>query len=265
MTPNPIAHYAGIAWQFARVGVVRKSQLQAEFWFQVVMDCVWYGSHVAVFEVLFLHAPSIAGWAREDFRVLLAFLFVSDAFMMIWLGQMWRFGRDLKEGKLDPVRVRPGATFFLYAFQLFSLEGCLNMAIALGYLGYAIVLAVPVTAGTVWLSVAAVLLCCWARTLVGVLFSLFEIHFVGSDATRLFQETLHATADRPLDIFGARVRAFLTYIVPMGALTPLPAGLVLRRYETVEACLIVAWVGALGVALLYAWHRSFRRYESAMG
>ena len=42
-------------------------------------------------------------------RVLLGYLFVSDAFMMVWLGQMWRFGRDVKDGALDPVRVRPAS------------------------------------------------------------------------------------------------------------------------------------------------------------
>lgn len=260
-----LTRYARIGFQFARVGIVRKSQLQAEFWFQVLMDCIWYGSHVAIFEVLYTHTESIAGWDREAFRVLLGFLFVSDAFMMIWLGQMWRFGRDLKDGKLDPFRVRPGATFFLYAFQQFSIEGCVNMAVALGYLLYAIQRALPVvTAVTVALTCLAIPLCFWARTMVGVLFSMLEIHFVGSDANRFLQEIVHATADRPLDIFGARVRAFLLYAIPTGALTHIPASLVLRRYGLLEGTLTVSWLLLLGVLLLIAWHRSFRRYESAM-
>ena len=107
--PPAPAHRA----QFARVGVVRKSQFRVEFWFQVIMDCLWYATHVGVFEVLYMHVSEIAGWDRDEFRVLLGYLFVSDAFMMVWLGQIWRFGRDLKDGELDPFRVRPAATLFL--------------------------------------------------------------------------------------------------------------------------------------------------------
>lgn len=258
--------HARILWQFARVGVVRKSQLQAEFWCQVLMDCFWYASHVAVFEVLYAHAPDIAGWNREEFRVLLGFLFVSDAFMMIWLGQLWRFGRDLKEGKLDPYRVRPAATFFLYAFQSFSLEGCVNMAVALSYLLCGIGIALPaITPITVLSIVLSVLLSFWVRTVVGVLFSLLELYMLGSDATRFLHELFHAASDRPIDIFSARIRLFLLYIVPIGALTQVPACLVLGRYDLVEAVLSIAWLLALGVLLLIAWHRGFRRYESAMG
>jgi ABC-type uncharacterized transport system permease subunit len=265
MNGRTLVRYVQVLLQLARVGVVRKSQLQAEFWFQVVMDCLWYASHIAVFEVLYSHAPDIAGWDLAAFRVLLGFLFDSDAFMMIWLGQMWRFGRDLKDGKLDPYRVRPGATFFLYAFQQFSVEGCVNMGVAVAYLAYAIGVAVPaLTASVVALTGVAVLLSFWARIVIVALFSLLELYLLGSDAGRFLHDLFHATTDRPIDIFGARTRLFLLYIVPMGALTQIPASLVLQRYGVLEALGAVAWLFALGAGVLVAWHRGFRRYESAM-
>jgi ABC-2 type transport system permease protein len=258
--------YARIAVQLARVGVVRKSQLQVEFWAQVIMDCLWYASHVAVFEVFFMHAPEIAGWDRAEFRVLIGFLFVSDAFMMVWLGQMWRFGRDLKDGKLDPFRVRPASTLFLYAFQQFSLEGCVNLAVSFSYLTYGIGIAIPnITLGGVLIALACVALSCWMRLVVMTLFSLFELYAIGSDATRFFHELFHSASDRPVDVFGARVRAFLIYIIPIGALTTVPAAIVLGHYTALETLATVAWLGVLGFAIFAAWGRAFRNYESAMG
>lgn len=259
-----VLHHVDIARQLARVGIVRKSQLQLEFWSQVIMDCLWYASHVAVFEVLYSHTQDIAGWRRDDFRVLLGFLFVSDAFMMIWLGQMWRFGRELKDGKLDPCRVRPASAFFLFAFQQFSLEGCVNMAVALCYLVYAVCIAAPLTLGTLFITLGALLLCFWARTIVITFFSLFELYMLGSDATRFLHELFHAASDRPVDIFGARVRLLLLYIVPVGALTQIPASLVLGRLSAWQAIGTVSWLFALGVLIFAAWNRGFRRYESAM-
>lgn len=263
---STLLHYLRIARELARVGIVRKSQLQLEFWCQVIMDCFWYASHVAVFEVLYSQVTSIAGWSRAEFRVLIGFLFVSDAFMMIWLSQMWRFGRDLKDGKLDSFRVRPASALFLYGFQQFSLEGCTNMLFAFGYLIYAVSIAVPEPSALTALVLAGcVVLSCWARFVVVTLFAAFEVAWVGSDVMRFMTELLLSGSDRPLDIFGARVRAFLIYVVPVGALTHVPASILLGRYGWLESFGLVAWLIALGVGVAFGWTRAFRRYESAMG
>jgi ABC-type uncharacterized transport system permease subunit len=255
-----------IARELARIGVVRKSQFQVEFWCQVIMDCLWYASHVSVFEVLYTQTPDIAGWNREQFRVLLGFLFVSDAFMMIWLGQMWRFGRDLKDGKLDPFRVRPASSLFLYAFQQFSLEGCVNMLFAASYLGYGVQRALPhVTPATLLLVIFCVALSFWARLVVVTLFSILELYFTGSEAARFVHDLFHAAYDRPLDIFSARVRHLLIYIVPVGALTQVPASIVLGRYDLLDAAFASVWLFGLGLLVFSAWNRSFKHYESAMG
>jgi ABC-2 type transport system permease protein len=261
-----IGHYLRILRAFARVGIVRKSQFQLEFWCQVIMDCLWYASHIAVFEVFYSHVDAIAGWSREEFRVLIGFLFVSDAFMMIWLSQMWRFGRDLKDGKLDPFRVRPVSTLFAYGFQLFSLEGCTNMLFAFGYLVYGVSIAVPeLTVETALTFAVCVMLCCWARFVTVTLFATLEVVLVGSDVMRFMTELMYSAADRPLDIFGARLRAFLIYVIPVGALTHVPASIMLGRYGWQESLFAVAWIMALGAAVAFAWTRAFRSYQSAMG
>jgi ABC-type uncharacterized transport system permease subunit len=261
-----LAQHLRIARELARIGVVRKSQFRIEFACQVIMDCLWYASHVGVFEVLYMHTGDIAGWSRQDFRVLLGFLFVSDAFMMIWLGQMWRFGRDVKDGKLDPFRVRPASSLFLYGFQQFSPEGCVNMLFALGYLAYGVQRALPeITLVTALLTLAAIALSFWARVVVVTLFSMLDLWLLGSDLARFIHDAFHTPSDRPLDIFSARVRLFLMYIVPIGALTQLPASIVLGRFGAVESVASGLWLFALGLLVFASWNRSFRHYESAMG
>jgi ABC-type uncharacterized transport system permease subunit len=263
---STVLHYLRIAGALARVGIVRKSQLQMEFWCQVIMDCIWYASHVAVFEVLYMHVTDIAGWSRDEFRVLMGFLFVSDAFMMIWLSQMWRYGRELKDGKLDAYRVRPVSALFVYGFQQFSLEGCANMLFALAYLIYAVSIAVPdPSALTVPLFIGCVALCCWARFVIVTLFAVAETMLVGSDVMRFLNELLLSGSDRPLDIFGARVRAFLIYVIPIGGVTHVPAAIMLGRYAWPEALGTAGWLIALGVAVAFGWTRAFRSYQSAMG
>lgn len=255
----------GILWHYARIGVIRKSQFRVEFWGQVVMDALWYTVHILVFEVLFRHAPSIAGWTRADIRLFLGFLFVSDAFMMMWLGQAWHFGKDLKDGNLDPVRVRPASPVLLYYFRAFSLEACFNMAIAGSYLGYALAQAgARVTPGFAVMLPWALAITWWAQIVLRVLFSIFEFYIVNSDLGQFFRDFFMAVEDRPLDIFARRARAFLLYVLPVGAVAQIPASMVLGRVGAGRALVFTLWMALSGWMVLWFWKASFRRYESAM-
>ena len=250
--------YLAVARQLVRIGVIRKSQFRVEFFCQVLMDIFWYLSHILVFEILFLHTSSIAGWAVTDVRVFLGFVFVSDGFMMVWLGQAWHFGRE-------PVRVRPISPIFLYFFQRFSLEGSFNMLLALAYLLYAVARGPGFTPESAGFLVWGIALACWSRVVLTVFFSTWEFYVLHSDLSALTHELSMAGADRPLDIYHRRARAFLLFLLPVGALTHVPAAMVLGRGTAAWALFYTVWMLAFGLAVFRFWHLGFRRYESAMG
>lgn len=261
-----LLRYLRIAGHHARIGLIRKSQFRVEFAAQVVMDCIWYVVHVAVFEILFLHADDIAGWSRDEIRVFLGFLFVSDAFMMMWMGQHWRFGRDLKDGKLDPFRVRPASTLYIYMFQQFSVEAVLNLLIGFGYLLWALSQVGGLESSVALLLVPwAVLLACWARVVTLVFFSIGELWLLNSEISKTVDRFFAAAADRPLDIFTRRIQLMLLYLVPVGVMTHAPASMVLGRTSLAGGLFHTAWMLAFGLLVFAGWNSSFRRYESAMG
>ena len=101
--------------------------------------------------------------------------------------------------------------------------------------------------------------------MIVTLFSTGELWLLGSEIGSFFRDVLYSTTDRPMDVFGARLRLFLLYIVPVGALTQVPASLVLGHYSALEAAAACAWLVALGLAVFAMWNRSLRRYESARG
>lgn len=262
---NTPRHYLGLALEFARIGVVRKTQFRVEFLGQVVMDAMWYLVHIATFEILFEHRESIAGWSREEVRVFLGFLFISDAFWMMWLGQSWHFGAELKNGVLDTVRMRPGSPIFLYFFQRFSLEAVVNAMMAWTWLvvamwnfngGFGL-------ADLGWL-VWATALAFWARTVLSVLFTISEFYLVNSDLSNVAWEVSMTMADRPVDVFPLRYRQFLTSVVPVAGLSTLPAAMVLGRMSWLEALGHSAWIFVLGLLIFRLWRRSFRTYASGM-
>lgn len=261
-----LRHHLRVAREFARVGVIRKSQFRVEFLTQVVMDTAWYLVHIGTFEILYGHTRSIAGWTADEVRVFLGFLFVSDAFWMIWLGQSWHFGRELKDGVLDSLRLRPGSPIFLYFFQRFSLEACINGAMALAWLAWSLA-RVEGTASLAGLALViwALALSFWARTVLSVLFTIAEFRAINSDLSNVAWEVSMTMADRPADVFPLRYRQLLTSLVPIAALSTLPAALVLGRISPLEGLAHSAWLVLLGLGVFAWWKRSFRGYTSALG
>jgi len=257
--------HARIARQYARMGVRRRSQFRVEFVSQVIMDCIWYAAKIGVFEVLYQYTSSLAGWRAADIRVFLGFVFIADAFMMMWLGHRWVFGRELKDGKLDPFRVRPANTVFLYFFQQFSLEAVLNMAIGGTYLAFALQRAgalddpsgVP---RVLW----AVAVAWWSMTAMTVAFSIIEFWLVSSDLSMFLTHAFDLASTNPLDVFTRQVRSFLIWCVPVGLINYVPASIALGRLGLATGMLYTAWIVVFGLLACRAWVASFRRYESAM-
>jgi ABC-2 type transport system permease protein len=262
---SALLRYARLAWQYARVGVIRKSQFRVDFLSQVVMDTAWYLVHVATFEILFEHTDTIAGWTRDEVRVFLGMLFVSDAFWMMWLGQSWHFGRELKDGVLDSLRLRPGSPVFLYFFQRFSLEACVNASMAAAWLAFALARVEGAFAPAgLGLLAWALLLSFWCRTVLSVLFTIAEFYFVNSDLSNVAWEVSMNMADRPSDVFPLRFRQLLTSLVPVAALSTLPAAMVLGRVGPLEALAHTTWLALLGLGVFRLWRWCFRSYQSAL-
>lgn len=259
------AQVLAILGQYARAGFARRAEFRLEFINQVVMDCIFYLVHILTFEYLYDQTSSIAGWTRADMRVFLGMVFVSDAFHMVWLGAAWFFSAELKDGRLDTLRVRPAPPIVLYFFQRFSPEACLNLLIASAYLGWA------------WWGVGASLdfehaaLLVWAlaltwlgRVTLAVLYSILEFHFVNSDLSRLLMMLSIEAADRPVDVYPRRFGQALLYLVPVATWSYVPAALVLGRLSPLEGLGYTLFFLGFSALVFRTWKRSFRYYESAL-
>lgn len=254
-----------ILGQYARAGFARRAEFRVEFINQVVMDCVFYLVHILTFEFLYNSVDSIGGWSRADMRVFLGMVFVSDAFHMIWLGAAWFFSAELKDGKLDALRLRPAHPALVYFFQRFSPEACLNMAIAILYLGWAWVHGgYPLGPASIALFAWAIALTWLGRVTLAVLYSILEFRFVNSDLSRLFLLLSTESADRPIDVYPRRLAQFFVWLVPVATWSWFPAALVLGRIELGFAALYTLFILLFSWWTLRTWQRSFRHYESAL-
>ncbi len=264
---------------YARIGWVRKSQFRWEFVNQVAMDVMFYISFIATFTMLYGLGEtvggkelSLGGWSLREMKVFLGMTFVADAMMMTWLGQQWHFGNDLKNGALDPFRVRPGSTAFLYFPQRFSPEGLTNLAIASGWLVYALAGVVGMgpealvsPGGLAWRLPCAIALVAFIQVFMMVFFNLIELWVTHSDLGHLGSNLFYQLSERPIDVYPTGLGRFLMFVVPVAMVAWFPASLVLGRVGLAFGATYPL------VAVAFAWVVSrlfrigLRRYDSAMG
>ncbi len=260
---------------YGRIGWVRKSQFRWEFVNQVVMDVMFYVSFILTFKMLYglgadgeSGALSLAGWSYAHMKVYLGMAFVSDALMMTFLGQQWHFGADLKNGALDSFRVRPGPTAFLYFFQRFSPEGLTNLAIAAGWLVYAlsgVVGAEVPPLRLVWTLPLAIVVIAWTQVFMMMAYNLVELWLTHSDLGHLTWNLFSSMGERPLDVYPSGIQRFLTFIVPVAGLAWFPAALVLGKLSPTVAVVFPLVLLAFAWLVARVFRAGLRRYDSAMG
>lgn len=264
----------GVLRAYMRIGLIRKSQFRWEFLNQVLMDVLFYVSFVLTFKFMYgLEAPeggslSLAGWSYEETRVYLGMAFFADALVMTFLGQQWHFGADVKDGKLDSFRVRPGSTAFLYFFQRFSPEGLMNLLIATGWLVYALASGfstLGLGADLLWSLPVAITIIAFSQVYLMIAYNSVELWLLHSDLGHMASMMLSNLGERPLDVYPKVLSRALKFVVPVAALSWYPASLVLGRLGPVFAVFYPLVIVAFAIVTARIFRRGLRNYESAMG
>ncbi|MEM1449303.1 MAG: ABC-2 family transporter protein [Planctomycetota bacterium] len=258
---------------YVRIGFIRKSQFRLEFLNQVAMDLCFYLAFIFTFEILYGlgdgggEALTLGGWTHAEMRVYLGMVFISDALIMTFLGQNWHFGQDLKNGAIDPFKVRPGPTAFTYFFQRFSPEGLTNLLIAACWLTFALAGVVPDLVGLPHVLLAlplAIAVVAWSQVFLILAYNLGEFWLLNSDIGHLLSMFVSNFGERPLDVYPRGLKRVLTFAIPVAGIAWFPASLVLGRLDPLFVALYPLVLVAFAVLVARAFRRGLRRYESAM-
>lgn len=275
LAPKGVVRWgARVLRAYMRIGLIRKSQFRWEFLNQVLMDVLFYASFVLTFKFLYgLEGAdgaglSLAGWSYEEMRVYMGMAFFADALVMTFLGQQWHFGADLKDGKLDSFRVRPGSTAFLYFFQRFSPEGLTNLVIASCWLAFSLVSGfgtLGLGADLLWSLPAALVVVAFSQVYLMIAYNSVELWLLHSDLGHLASMMLSNLGERPLEVYPKALSRALKFVLPVAALAWYPASLVLDRLDPLFAFSYPIVLIGFACVTARVFRRGLRNYESAMG
>ncbi len=259
--------YLRLIGQFMRASAQQDLAYRTNFFISLLHSLLNLGVGVAGVMVLFGQVEAINGW---DFRATLALLgvyLVMTSLRGLFLGPsldaLAGMDGEVWSGRLDFTLLRPVDTQFLASFRQWRLFTLTDLLLAFGVLAAA--LAQPgntLTAGRV--AAFAVALAAGLVILYALLLAFTALIFwsPGFLFTWLF-DGIFQMARYPVGIYPGWLRLVLTWIVPVGLMTTVPAQALAGDLAPATLLGSVALAAALLVAASLLFRVGLRRYASA--
>lgn len=250
---------------FVRAGFIADLQYRANIIAQILTDLCWYLAHIALFEVLYRHTPTLGSWSIEDMRIFFGVLFLADAIQMILTSEgLNQFGTLVVSGNLDLLLAKPVNSQFMVSCQKISSSYIINALVVLAWLTFSLVdrtgeFSPLLLAISIYVSTAG------AVILYGFRFSFaaFALIFVQSDNLQYVFYTLFRLASRPYSIYPRTFKIILMTVIPLAFIAGIPAEILISW--PAPGKLIILSLAALLTLLLSTclWRIAVRRYSSA--
>ena len=222
--------------------------------------------------VIFHNTPRLAEWSVHEVAFLYALSSIAFALTDLAIGHLDLLPQLIRDGNFDILLVRPRGTLLQVIardFQLRRLGKAAQGAVVLVYalsslhvdwtVSRVAVLAASLAAGAVIFAAVWILFACIAFWTVD-----------GGEFTNAFSYGGNFLAQYPIDIYGAWLRRFLAYLVPLGFVCYFPALYILGKRDPLGLPRVLQFLSpavAVAVALVAgaAWRFCVRRYRSAGG
>ncbi len=229
-----------------RFSISKAMQFRFDFFFRIVMDCIYYAVNLAFYSVLYKHTTMMGGWRRDEIYLFVGGYLMIDAIQMtLFSNNIWWLPSYINKGELDHYLVKPVSTLFFVSLREFAANSFLNFLIALGYWIWAFNnYQGEVTLGATVLYVFLII----NGALIYYLMNLiFVIPCFWSHSASGFMEIshqFHSFMERPHRIFKGAWRYVLLTAIPYGLMASMPADVFFKASQGVEF-----WIDKLNSSL----------------
>jgi ABC-2 type transport system permease protein len=257
-------HLIGV---FIRASLQRDLAYRSNFWITLLHSLLNLGVGVLGMVVLFSQVQTLQGWTFSAALALLGVYLVVSALRGLFIGpsleSLAGLGQEIVTGNFDFTLLRPRDTQFLISFREWRLFASLDLLLGMGVLGAALLQGGQSPQPIQWLAFG-VALASGVLVLYSILLVFASLVFwsPGFLFTWVF-DALFQLARYPVNIYPNWLRFLLTWIVPVGVMTTIPAQALTGQ---------VAWQ-VLGISVLFSalllvlssllFRRALRRYSSA--
>lgn len=250
---------------FVEFSFSKSFQFRLDFFFRIVMDCIYYAVNLSFYKVLFIHVGTLGGWSMEQAMVFVAgFLFVDAVQMTLFSNNLWQLPGIINRGDLDYYLVRPVSSLFFLTLRDFAANSFINLLITIGIMFWAFS-ALPEPLSIFQMLWYFVLLVHGTFLFVAIqilfIVPIFWTHSV--DGLRYIPWQLSRVTERPDRIFRGAVRRVFTLLLPMSLIASFPARLILDPFDWKILAHLLLVSGVFWFLVVSLWRFGLKDYTSA--
>jgi ABC-2 type transport system permease protein len=257
--------YLRLYLHFLRFSFSRALEFRLDFFFRIVMDCVFYAVHLAFFGIVYQHTEWLGSWSLDQILIFASAYFLVDALhMTVFANNMWMFPFLINKGDLDYYLVRPVSSLFLLSLRDFAANSFLNVIIAASILAWALGRYPESLEPTTVITFVLLLVC--GTFLYWIIYMFFMIPvfwFHSADGLRQLFFGMERFSERPDQIFRGWLRRSLLTILPFGLVASYPTHILFEGVQWQRLLHIVGVTAAAFLVMLWFWSRGLRSYSSA--
>jgi ABC-2 type transport system permease protein len=212
---------------FLRVSIQEESAYRANFWISALHSLLNLGTGVLGVAVLFGQVETIRGWTFGSTLALLGVYLTAGALRNLFIGPsldaLAGMDGEVWSGRLDFTLLRPVDIQFLASFRRWRPFALFDLALGLGVLAAALLqMSQAITAGRLVLFVIAMLSGIGILYAILLAFTALVFWSPGVLFTWIF-DGVFQLARYPASLYPGWLRLVLTWVIPVGLITTLPA------------------------------------------
>jgi ABC-2 type transport system permease protein len=260
-----VRFYIRLLFAQLRASMLVALQYRADFVLDGAIEIVWTATALAPLLVVFGLHRGVAGWSFGEALVVVGFFTLLQAVMEGAMNPSFAsVVEHVRRGTMDHVLMKPADAQFLVSTARFHPWRSVNLltatamfVVAFRELGRAPALADAASGAMLFLTATVILHALWTFAMCTVFFAVRT-----DNLTDVFSAVFDA-ARWPSSVFRGAVRLVLTFVVPLGLMTTVPARALLGSLDLENGAIALAEAVALALVARVAWVRSLAHYTSA--
>jgi ABC-2 type transport system permease protein len=232
---------------------------------KVIGDVIWYATQLSIFEVLFYHAPEIAGWDIHATRVFMGILFIIDSAYMFFFNDNFDQASTLvRKGEFDFILAKPVDSQFMFSMRRVNAVYFINFRLVCFYLFWGLSqLPIFPSVGNLIIGAALMLSGFVVLYCLRFFFAGLVIIFHNASSLTYIWYQFYRLGNRPHALYPPWLRWIVLTIMPVGMIVSVPATQMVRTLEP-----SIAWVSPVMAMSLFIlsrkyWRWILRHYSSA--
>ena len=223
------------------------------------------GIYIAFFESVLLVTDVLGGFGREAIFVhfFLAFVIFLIAATFFQRNLVFKLSSKIRDGDLDGMLVKPIHPLFHVAFYEGDFFDTVTLLPMIGLLAYAVSLVPGVTAASLALFLASIVVALVFMFALSTLFSSISFTIIKSSGIGRILHALFRSAQYPSTAFGDGWSVLFGSVLPIGFIATVPTLLLTGAAGLPAFAFMVVFTAALFIVAIVAWMKGLNRYSSA--